>query len=35
LLKRSDVVGPYPTINDWLQVVTLGVETKAAPASVR
>jgi len=35
LLKRSDVAGPFPTINDWLQVVTLGVETKAAPASVR
>jgi oligopeptide transport system substrate-binding protein len=35
LLKRSDVVGPFPTINDWLQVITLGLETKAAPASAR
>jgi oligopeptide transport system substrate-binding protein len=35
LLKRSDVIGPFATINDWLQVITLGVETKAAPAPAR
>ena len=27
LLRRKGVLGPYPTINDWLQVVTLGVES--------
>jgi ABC-type transport system substrate-binding protein len=30
LLKRGDVVGPFPTINDWLQVITLGFEERAA-----
>ncbi|MEP7206607.1 MAG: ABC transporter substrate-binding protein [Casimicrobiaceae bacterium] len=29
LLKRGGVLGPFATINDWLQVVTLGFETRA------
>ena len=32
LMKRGDVLGPFGTINDWLQVVTLGFDTNAAPA---
>lgn len=35
LLKRSEVVGPFVTINDWLQVITLGVEARGAPTSAR
>lgn len=34
-LKRGHVIGPFPTINDWLQVVTLGVETKAKRVPTR
>ena len=30
LLTRGDIVGPFPTINDWLQLVTLGIDPKAA-----
>ncbi|MEP7181896.1 MAG: ABC transporter substrate-binding protein [Betaproteobacteria bacterium] len=32
LLKRARVVGPFATLNDWLQVMTLGVDPAAAPA---
>ncbi len=35
LLKRSEIVGPFATINDWIQVMTLGIDTKAASASAR
>ncbi len=28
LLKRSDVVGPFGTISDWLQLITLGLEDR-------
>jgi hypothetical protein len=35
ILKRGDVVGPFATINDWLQVISLGVEAKVAPAPKR
>jgi ABC-type transport system substrate-binding protein len=31
LLKRGDVVGPFATINDWLQVLTLGVGAGVLP----
>jgi oligopeptide transport system substrate-binding protein len=30
LLKRSSVVGPFGTINDWLQLITLGVNSSAS-----
>ena len=32
LLKRGGVVGPFGTVNDWLQVLTLGVELGATPS---
>jgi oligopeptide transport system substrate-binding protein len=35
LLKHADVLGPFATINDWLQVVTLGFETKKNPPGGR
>ena len=35
LLKRGNVVGPFATSNDWLQVITLGVETSAASTPKR
>lgn len=31
LLKRPGVLGPFATVNDWLQVLTLGMETSASP----
>jgi ABC-type transport system substrate-binding protein len=33
LLKRSGILGPFGTVNDWLQVVTLSTETGAARPS--
>jgi ABC-type transport system substrate-binding protein len=27
LLRRKGVLGPFPTINDWLQIVTLGFDS--------
>jgi hypothetical protein len=27
-LKRPGVVGPFGTVNDWLQLMTLGLEAK-------
>ena len=35
LLKRDRVVGPFGTINDWLQIVTLSVDTSAQPVKSR
>ena len=35
VLKRGDVVGPFATSNDWIQVISLGVEAKAAATSTR
>jgi ABC-type transport system substrate-binding protein len=32
LLKRSHVVGPFGTVNDWLQLLTLRGDAKALPA---
>lgn len=32
LLKRARVVGPFSSINDWLNIVTLGVEPDPATA---
>jgi oligopeptide transport system substrate-binding protein len=29
LLKRDRVIGPFGTVNDWLQIVTLSVDTSA------
>ena len=34
-LKRPGVVGPFGTLNDWLQLMTLAVESGAAPAPKR
>ena len=34
-LKRPGVVGPFGTINDWLQLLTLAVDSRAAPAPRR
>jgi ABC-type transport system substrate-binding protein len=34
-LKRPGVVGPFGTVNDWLQLMTLAVETKAATVPAR
>jgi ABC-type transport system substrate-binding protein len=28
VLRRKGVLGPFPTINDWLQVVTLGAQAR-------
>jgi ABC-type transport system substrate-binding protein len=28
LVKQPDVLGPFGTINDWLQIVTLGVDSR-------
>ena len=35
LLKRDRVIGPFGTVNDWLQIVTLSVDTRAQPARSR
>jgi len=35
MLKRGNVIGPFATSNDWLQVITLGVETSATSTSKR
>ncbi|MEP7276171.1 MAG: ABC transporter substrate-binding protein, partial [Betaproteobacteria bacterium] len=35
LLKREGVDGPFPTVNDWLQVITLGVDPPVADAARR
>jgi len=35
LLKRDRVVGPFGTINDWLQIVTLSVDASAQPVKSR
>lgn len=35
LLKRRHVVGPFPTYNDWLQLVTVGVEGPPRPSNAR
>jgi ABC-type transport system substrate-binding protein len=34
-LKRPGVVGPFGTMNDWLQLMTLAVEPPPAPAPAR
>jgi hypothetical protein len=34
-LKRPGIVGPFGTLNDWLQLMTLAIETKAVPAPAR
>ncbi|MCC7215555.1 MAG: heme-binding protein [Burkholderiales bacterium] len=34
-LKRPGVVGPFGTLNDWLQLLTLAVDSSAAPAPKR
>lgn len=34
-LKRPGVVGPFGTINDWLQLMTLAVDPSAAPPPKR
>ncbi len=35
LLKRGNILGPFATSNDWIQVITLGVEPKATPTPMR
>ncbi len=35
LLKRDRVIGPFGTINDWLQIMTLSVDTSAQPVKSR
>jgi ABC-type transport system substrate-binding protein len=35
LLKRDRVIGPFGTINDWLQIVTLSVDASAKPVKSR
>jgi ABC-type transport system substrate-binding protein len=32
ILKRSHVVGPFATVNDWLQLITLGIDAESKPA---
>jgi ABC-type transport system substrate-binding protein len=34
-LKRPGVIGPFGTMNDWLQLMTLAVEPRAPPAPAR
>ena len=31
LLKRAHVVGPFMTINDWLNILTLGIDPTSSP----
>ena len=35
LLKRDSVIGPFGTVNDWLQIVTLSVDPSALPVKSR
>jgi ABC-type transport system substrate-binding protein len=35
VLKRGDVVGPFATYGDWLQILTLGIDRGEVPAAAR